>query len=76
MRLLKMQHKKIGSSSFREDECRKRIGNSAENFAIIRHIALNLLKQENSMRKSINTKRLQAGWDDIYLMKVLGVNTI
>ena len=27
------------------------------------------------MRKSINTKRLQAGWDDIYLMKVLGVNT-
>ena len=62
--------------SFREDECRKRMGNSAENFAIIRHIALNLLKQENSMRKSINTKRLQAGWDDIYLMKVLGVNRI
>jgi predicted transposase YbfD/YdcC len=62
--------------SFREDECRKRVGNSAENFAMIRHIALNLLKQENSMRKSINTKRLQAGWDDTYLMKVLGVNTI
>jgi len=62
--------------SFREDECRKRMGNSAENFAIIRHIALNLLKQENSMKKSIKTKRLQAGWDDIYLMKVLGVKTI
>lgn len=61
--------------SFREDECRKRIGNGAENFAIVRHIALNLLKQENSMRKSINTKRLQAGWDNIYLMEVLGVNT-
>lgn len=61
--------------SFREDECRKRMGNSAENFAIIRHVALNLLKQENSMRKSINTKRLQAGWDNIYLMEVLGVNT-
>ncbi len=62
--------------SFREDECRKRVGHSAENFAMIRHIALNLLKQENSMRKSINTKRLQAGWDEIYLMKVLGVNRI
>ena len=62
--------------SFREDECRKRTGNSAENFAMVRHIALNLLKQENSLKKSINTKRLKAGWDDTYLMKVLGVNTI
>lgn len=62
--------------SFREDECRKRAGNAAENFAMVRHIALNLLKQENSMKKSIKTKRLQAGWDDIYLIKVLGVNTI
>jgi len=61
--------------SFRE-ECRKRTGNSTENFAMVRHIALNLLKQENSLKKSINTKRLKAGWDDTYLMKVLGVNTI
>lgn len=62
--------------SFREDECRKRAGNAAENFAMVRHIATNLLKQENSMKKSINVKRLQAGWDNSYLMKVLGVNTI
>jgi len=62
--------------SFREDECRKRAGNAAENFAIVRHIATNLLKQENSMKKSINVKRLRAGWDNSYLMKVLGVNTI
>ncbi len=62
--------------SFREDECRKRTGNSAENFAMIRHISLNLLKQENSMKKSIKTKRLEAGWNDKYLMKILGVNTI
>nr|WP_319492443.1 ISAs1 family transposase [uncultured Desulfobacter sp.] len=62
--------------SFREDECRKRVGNAAENFAIVRHIATNLLKQENSMKKSMNVKRLQAGWDNSYLMKVLGVNTI
>jgi predicted transposase YbfD/YdcC len=62
--------------SFREDECRKRAGNAAENFAILRHIATNLLKQENSMKKSMNVKRLQAGWDNSYLMKVLRVNTI
>jgi hypothetical protein len=43
---------------------------------MVRHIATNLLKQENSMKKSINVKRLQAGWDNFYLMKVLGVNTI
>ncbi|WP_083843601.1 hypothetical protein [Desulfobacter sp.] len=62
--------------AFREDECRKRAGNAAENFAMVRHIATNLLKQENSLKKSINVKRLQAGWDNSYLMKVLGVNTI
>ncbi len=62
--------------SFREDECRKRAGHAAENFAMVRHIALNLLKKENSMKKSINVKRLQAGWDNTYLMKVLGVNAI
>lgn len=62
--------------SFREDECRKRAGNAAENFAMVRHIATNLLKQENSMKKSMNVKRLQAGWDNSYLTKVLRVNTI
>jgi len=62
--------------AFREDECRKRAGNAAENFAMVRHIATNLLKQENSMKKSFNVKRLQAGWDNSYLMEVLGVNTI
>nr|WP_321396876.1 ISAs1 family transposase [uncultured Desulfobacter sp.] len=62
--------------SFREDECRKRAGNAAENFAMVRHVATNLLKQENSMSKSMNVKRLQAGWDNSYLMKVLRVNTI
>ncbi len=43
---------------------------------MVRHIAMNLLKQENSMKKSMNVKCLQAGWDNSYLMKVLGVNTI
>lgn len=60
--------------AFREDESRIRKGNAPENFAVLRHIALNLLKNENSLRKSIKSKRLKAGWDDSYLTKVLGFN--
>ncbi|MCT4618353.1 MAG: ISAs1 family transposase, partial [Marinisporobacter sp.] len=43
---------------FREDESRIRKDNSAENFNIIRHIALNLLKQEKSLKVQIESKRL------------------
>jgi predicted transposase YbfD/YdcC len=57
--------------AFREDECRKRKDNSAENFAILRHITLNLLKQEKTCKRSIAGKRLLAGWDTSYMEKVL-----
>lgn len=57
--------------AFREDECRKRTDNSAENFGILRHITLNLLKQEKTCKRSIAGKRLKAGWDNKYLEKVL-----
>jgi predicted transposase YbfD/YdcC len=57
--------------AFREDECRKRKDNSAENFAILRHITLNLLKQEKTCKRSIAGKRLLAGWDSNYMEKVL-----
>ncbi len=57
--------------AFREDECRVRQGNAAENFAILRHIALNLLKQEQTAQCGVKTKRLKAGWDEAYLLKVL-----
>lgn len=56
---------------FREDECRSRIGNAAENLATVRHLGLNLLKQEKKSRRSIKGKRLKAGWDEKYLLKVL-----
>jgi len=59
--------------AFREDESRIRKGNSAENFAIMRHIALSLLKQEKSLKRGIKGKRLKAGWDNDYLLKVLGI---
>jgi predicted transposase YbfD/YdcC len=57
--------------SFREDDCRTREGNAPENLAIIRHIGINLLKQENSCKLGIKSKRLKAGWDEGYLLKVL-----
>lgn len=57
--------------AFDEDQCRVRKDNGPENFAILRHIALNLLRQEKTSKHSIKAKRLQAGWDDVYLLKVL-----
>ena len=57
--------------AFREDECRVRDTNAAENLATVRHLALNLLKQEKTSKRSIKGKRLKAGWDEDYLHKVL-----
>jgi len=56
---------------FREDDCRVRKGNGAQDFAVLRHIALNLLRREKTTKRSIRAKRLKAGWDNAYLLKVL-----
>lgn len=57
--------------AFREDHNRTRSDHSAHNFAILRHIALNLLKAEKSVRVGVKGKRLNCGWDHDYLFKVL-----
>ena len=57
--------------SFREDESRIRKGNAPENFAVLRHIALNMIKRETSLKKSIKSRRLRAGWDNDYLLEIL-----
>ena len=56
---------------FREDNCRVREATSAENLATLRHIGINLLKQEKSCKRGIEGKRKKAGWDESYLLKVL-----
>jgi len=57
--------------AFREDESRVRKGNGPQNLAILRHIALNLLRQEKSAKCGLKAKRLKAGWSEEYLLKVL-----
>jgi predicted transposase YbfD/YdcC len=58
--------------AFREDLNQCHIGHSAYNLAIIRRIALNLLKQEETHKNGIACRRKTAGWDHTYLLKVLG----
>ncbi len=58
--------------AFDEDSNRTRQGYSASNLAVIRHIALNLIKNEKSSKVGVKTKRLKAGWSDDYLFKIIG----
>ena len=57
--------------AFREDESRARKGHSATNLTTVRHLALNLLKQDKTTRVGVKGKRLRAAWDEQYLLKVL-----
>lgn len=57
--------------AFREDESRVRSGHGAENVAVIRRIALNLIRQDRATTGSVHSKRLKAAWDQNYLIRLL-----
>ncbi len=56
---------------FAEDESRVRKGNGPETTAMLRRLALSVLEQDTSLKSSIRGKRLQAGWNNDLLAKIL-----
>jgi predicted transposase YbfD/YdcC len=57
--------------TFSEDASRVRLGHSAANLGAVRRLSLNALRKETSVKGSVATRRLRAGWDERYLEKVL-----
>ena len=56
--------------TFREDEQRKRANHAAKNFAVVRKMGLNLLKKDKG-KESLRSKRLKAGWDKDFLIRLI-----
>ena len=59
--------------TFREDQSRK-VKNAARNFSAANKMALAILKNDCTVKGSINLKRLKAGWDEEYLSRLLQAN--
>jgi predicted transposase YbfD/YdcC len=57
--------------TFSEDKSRIRKDHSPENFALLRRLAINLLKQEKEFKGSLKMKRYLAGMDNNYLVQIL-----
>ena len=57
--------------TFNEDQSRLRAGHGAKNMAVVRHFALNLVRQVADKR-SIKRRRKRASWDPQYLLEILG----
>jgi predicted transposase YbfD/YdcC len=55
---------------FREDRSRIRAANAGANLALIRRVAVSLLRRAPGKGSGV-TKRLKAGWDDEYLLQIL-----
>lgn len=58
-------------TAFGEDQCRVRMGDGAQNLALLRRVALNVLKRDTTTKAGIKARRLKAGWDEQYLLHIL-----
>jgi hypothetical protein len=58
--------------AFGEDQCRVRIDNAAQNFAILRRIAMNLLRRDTKAKIGLKNRRLKACVNDAYRAQLLG----
>jgi predicted transposase YbfD/YdcC len=59
--------------AFDEDQSRVRKDNAPENMAMLRHVALNLIKADKLVKRGVQTRRKLAGWDENFLAHLLGV---
>lgn len=59
--------------AFREDDSRVRTGHAPENLAMIRALALTLIKRDPHRKIGVKASRKRAGWDMEYLKKLIGV---
>jgi predicted transposase YbfD/YdcC len=57
--------------AFQEEMSRMRKDHSQQNFVVLRHMALNLLKQEHPAKCGIKARQLKAGWSEDSLGQVL-----
>jgi predicted transposase YbfD/YdcC len=57
--------------TFREDECRVRDRTAVRNFALLRKIAINLVRSHQSSKNSVRGRRKSAGWNNVYMMQLL-----
>lgn len=59
--------------AMREDESRIRTDHAPANMAVVRHIALNLVRMDTTRKVGIKASLKKAGWDTKYLEKLLGI---
>jgi predicted transposase YbfD/YdcC len=60
---------------FPEDRCRARLDNAAENLALLRRLAMNLMAKEGTKHDSLRVKGRTAGWDDNLMAQILTAGT-
>ena len=58
--------------AFGEDQCRVRVDHAAQNFAILRRIVMNLLRQDRTAKGGLKIRRMLACANDKYLAQLLG----